>query len=102
MPRIVEDVYYDGARERVDRLGLGPLINEIREIISGFPLLVHEAKDTNGGAAVRKLLDARFADRGGWTKKVTGDIDWSKCHKVNGTKVCVGVEVRFRLGPICW
>lgn len=94
MPRIVEAVYYDGARERVDRLGLGPLIDEIREIISSFPLLVREVKDSNGGAAVRKLLDARFEDRGGWTKKVSGDIDWSKCHHVNGTKVCVGVEVQ--------
>jgi hypothetical protein len=94
MPRIVEDVYYDGARERVNRLGLGPLIDEIRDVISGFSLLVREVKDSNGGAAVRKLIDKRFEDRGGWTKKVSGDIDWSKCHHVNGTKVCVGVEVQ--------
>lgn len=94
MPRIVEEVYYDGARERVTRLGLSPLVEEIKEIISGFKLLVHEEKDANGGAAVRKLLDGRFQDRGGWTKKVSGDIDWSKCHMANGTKVCVGVEVQ--------
>jgi hypothetical protein len=59
------------------------LIEEIKDVVSGFPLLVHEKKDANGGAAVRKLLDARFQARGGWTKKVTGDIDWSKCHIVN-------------------
>jgi hypothetical protein len=94
MPRIVENVYYDGAHERVNRLGLSPLIDEIKDIIEGFTLLVNEQKDTNGGAAVRKLLDARFHERGGWTKKVTGDIDWSKCHSVNGTQVCVGVEVQ--------
>jgi len=94
MPKIVENVYYDGARERVNRLGLSPLIDEIKDIIEGFTLLVNEQKDTNGGAAVRKLLDARFDERGGWTKKVTGDIDWSKCHTVNGTQVCVGVEVQ--------
>jgi hypothetical protein len=29
-----------------------------------------------------------------WKQKVTGDVDWVKCHKVNGTRVCVGVEVQ--------
>lgn len=43
---------------------------------------------------MRKLIDARFEARGGWTRRVTGDIDWFKCHQVNGTKVCVGVEVQ--------
>jgi hypothetical protein len=32
--------------------------------------------------------------RGGWTKKQTGDIDWTKCKTVNGTRVCIGVEVQ--------
>lgn len=94
MPRIVEEVYYDGARERIERLGLGPLLEEVKSAISGFPLLVREEKDSNGGAAVRKLLDARFSAVGGWTRKVTGDIDWIKCHSTNGTKVCIGVEVQ--------
>lgn len=94
MPKIVEEIHYDGARERVERLGLTPLIDEIRQIVTGFQLLVQEQQDTNGGAAVRKLLDARFEQSGGWTKKVSGDIDWTKCKVVNGTKVCVGVEVQ--------
>ncbi len=94
MPRIVEEIYYDGARERVERLGLTPLIDEIKAIVTGFKLLVQEKGDTNGGAAVRKLLDARFKQSGGWTQKVSGDIDWTKCKVVNGTKVCVGVEVQ--------
>jgi hypothetical protein len=94
MPQIVDQVYYDGASERVERLGLSPLIEEVKDIISKFTLLVHEKKDSNGGAAVRRLLDGRFQARGGWTKKVTGDIDWTKCHSANGTRVCVGVEVQ--------
>ena len=94
MPQIVEQVYYDGARERVERLGLGPLIDEVKLIVSDFRLLVKEVKDSNGGAAVRKLIDPRFEAAGGWTKKTAGDIDWIKCHAVNGTKVCIGVEVQ--------
>jgi hypothetical protein len=94
MPRIVEQVYYDGASERIGRLGLTPLIDEIKRVIEGFELLVKEQTDANGGAAVRKLLDTSFQEIGGWAKKVTGDIDWIKCHRVNGTNVCVGVEVQ--------
>jgi hypothetical protein len=60
MPRIVEEVYYDGAKERIERLGLTPLLDEIKTLVSGFELLVEESVDANGGAAVRKLIDRRF------------------------------------------
>jgi Restriction endonuclease BglII len=56
---------------------------------------VKEQKDANGGAAVRKLIDARFELMGGWSKRQTGAVDWTKCQLINGTKVCVGVEVQF-------
>jgi hypothetical protein len=94
MPRIVEEVHYDGAAQRIERLGLTPLIDEIKEIISGFELVLEERVDANRGGRVRKLLDARFASSGGWTKKVVGDIDWLRCKRINGTRVCVGVEVQ--------
>lgn len=94
MPKIVEEVFYNGARERIERLGLTPLIDEIRSALEGFQLLVREQKDTNGGAAVRKLIDSQFDRLGGWTKKVSGDMDWIKCKVVNGTSVCIGVEVQ--------
>src|SRR6185295_7224266 len=94
MPRIVEEIYYDGARERLDRLGLAPLIEEIKAVVSGFELFVKEKTDANGGAAVRKFLDAQFKSVGGWKNRTTGDIDWYKCHQVNGTTVCIGVEVQ--------
>lgn len=94
MPRIVEEHCYDGARERIERLGLEPLFNEIKALLTGFPLFVKEAVDANGGAAVRKLIDGRFEASQDWTKKATGDIDWTKCHVVNGSKLCIGVEVQ--------
>lgn len=94
MPKLVEEVFYNGARERVDRLGLTPLIDEIRTVIDSFPLRVKEQVDANGAAAVRKLLDDAFNRIGGWAKKVSGDIDWLKCLVVNGTRLCVGVEVQ--------
>jgi hypothetical protein len=94
MPTIVEEVYYNGAKERIERLGLTPLVAEVKSAVTGFQLLVQERVDTNGGAAVRKLIDEQFRKLGGWTRKVSGDLDWVKCKSVNGTRVCIGVEVQ--------
>lgn len=95
MPRIVEEQPYDGVRERIDRLGLEPLVRELRDILQGFELRVKEERDANGGAAVRRLIDERFGRVSEWIKKQTGDVDWTKCLIVNGTRVCVGVEIQF-------
>ena len=95
MPRIVEEQPYDGARERIERLGLAPLFDELRGILQGFSLRVKEARDANGGGAVRRLIDERFDRATGWTKKQTGDVDWTKYVTVNGTRVCFGVEIQF-------
>lgn len=95
MPRIAEERAYNGAEDRIGRLGLTGLLEEVRRIITGFELLVKESVDANGGAAVRKLLDARFEAADGWTKRQTGDVDWSKCSTFNGARVCIGVEIQF-------
>jgi hypothetical protein len=95
MPFITEEKAYNGALERVNRLGLQPLLDEIRQIATAFQLKVKEERDANGGAAVRKMLDQRFEASQTWTKSQTGDVDWIKSKIVNGTRVCVGVEVQF-------
>lgn len=95
MPRIVEEKPYGGAIDRAERIGLGPLLTEIREIATGFILLVEERRDANGGAAVRKLIDKQFQAAAGWKKISSGDVDWTKCRAINGAKVCIGVEVQF-------
>jgi len=95
MPTISEEVHYDGATQKVARLGLGPLLNEVREIIQGFELRVAEQRDANGGAAVRRMIDQQFDKAKGWTFKKTGDVDWTKCHVVNGTSLCIAVEIQF-------
>jgi restriction endonuclease BglII len=95
MPVISEEKAYNGAQDRVERLGLSGLLAEVRQLVTGFRLLVKEAKDANGGAAVRRLLDARFQASEGWAKRQTGDVDWSKCTSFNGARVCLGVEIQF-------
>ena len=101
MPKIVEECPYDGVMERVSRLGLGPALQAVKEVLTGFDLRVREERDANGGAAVRKLIDAQFERQNvgqqspGWVKTVSGGIDWKRCHQINGTSVCIGVEIQF-------
>jgi hypothetical protein len=94
MPKISKQQEYASALIRIDRLGLSPLLAELTEILTAFELRVREAKDANGGAAVRKILDERFVQAGGWQIQKSGAVDWTKCHAVNGTRVCVGVEIQ--------
>lgn len=95
MPTIQARRAYDGAEERIERLGLRPLWEELLEVLNGWELLIEEKKHANGAAAVRQILDSRFEAAGGWTTFKSGGIDWSKCHIVNGTSVCLGVEIQF-------
>lgn len=94
MPTIVEEANYNGVAQKVERLGLTVLLNELHSVLTGFQLLVLEETDRNGGAAVRRMIDERFDLTGGWTKKQTGDVDWTKCHVINGTRVCIGAEIQ--------
>jgi hypothetical protein len=96
VPQITDEVSFGGAVEKIARLGLTPLHDELRQILTGFQLLVLEQKDANGGAAVRKMIDAEFEARAatGWRKAQTGAVDWTKCRVINGTSLCIGVEVQ--------
>jgi hypothetical protein len=95
VPKIVDRCEFDGANARIQRLGLQPLWTELEKILTEFPLLVEERRDANSGASVRAALDARFAEFSSWKKIASGGIDWVKCHSVNGTSVCIGVEIQF-------
>lgn len=93
--KIVEIKYYDGAREKITRLGLAGLFLEVQEIILHTKILLLEKKDANGGAELRKLLDATFESFGEWEKTVSGGIDWKKRVRYNRTFIAqIGVEVQ--------
>jgi len=97
VPRISNRQPYGGADARIERLGLTPLWDELEKILTGFQLLVLEEVDSNGGAAVRRMIDREFEKAGGWKKKQTGDVDWTKCLTINGARVCLGVEIQMSL-----
>jgi hypothetical protein len=70
------------------------LVDEVRGILTAFDLRVREQKDSNGGAALRELLDHRFDGATGWKKTQTGGVDWVKCRSYDGASACLGVEIQ--------
>ena len=95
MTKIVEECPYNGVSAKIDRLGLAPLLDEIRSALTSFDLRVREQKNANGAATVRRMIDAALKDVGDWTNTKAGDVDWIKCRVINGSRVCVGVEVQI-------
>jgi hypothetical protein len=94
MAKINSVTAYDGAEKKIQRLGLQPLVDEVTSLVRGTLIEVAEQAEANGAAAIRQLLDATFLATHTWQSKKAGDVDWSKCKVVNGTKVCVGVEIQ--------
>ena len=102
MPTISKEVPYNGAVERIRRLGLGELIYEVRQIITGFELRVKEEKDANGGAAVRKLIDASFSRAQNWTKQQVGGSIGQSALKSTALVYASASKYNSRHGVICW
>src|SRR5271157_6277892 len=94
MARVNSVRAYNGAEKKIQRLGLQPLVEELTSLIVSTEIRIQERAEANSGAAIRELLDARFAASGTWQARKSGDVDWSKCKVVNGTRVCVGVEIQ--------
>lgn len=93
--KITEVKFYDGAKEKVTRLGLAELFLEIQEIIFSTTVFLVEEKDANGGAELRKMLDARFEEFEEWEKTSSGGVDWKKKVRYNRTFIAkIGVEVQ--------
>jgi hypothetical protein len=87
--------YYDGARQRLGRLGMAGLYLELQEIILNTEIVLLEEKDANGAAHLRKALDDEFDKREDWTKIASGGMDWQKRLRYNQTfLVRLGVELQ--------
>jgi hypothetical protein len=95
MPKIADRTFFNGTNQKLDRLGLRKLWEDLEALLTSFELLVVEARNSNGGAAVRVMFDDRFRTVGGWENRPTGGVDWTKCYTINGTRVCLGIEIQF-------
>ena len=48
MTRIVNEEYFDGAKQKIERLGLWPLIDEIKSAIISFRLEIKQEIQASG------------------------------------------------------
>lgn len=92
--KIVQEIAYNGAEQRIERLNLRPLVQEVRGILKGLKIRIKEQKHANSGGVLRKLLDSKFEQKGGWTRRTAGGSDWKKCTEIDGATVCIEVEIQ--------
>lgn len=94
MPTITIRQDYNGFVTKVDRLGLGAIVAEV-ELTLNWQLLIEESRQVNGTQGIRKAIDQKFSDIGGWTKVASGGIDWSKSTQ-QGSRLGVEIQVSGR------
>ena len=93
--KITKVRYYDGAKDKICRLGLADLFLELQQIIFDTTILLLENKQANGAAVIREALDKSFENVGEWQKQTTGGVDWIKRIRYNYSVLArLGVEVQ--------
>lgn len=93
--KITKIKYYDGAKDKVCRLGISSLFLELQSILLDCQVEVLEKKNANGAAVLREVIDQKFKDVGEWKNRVTGSVDWIKRIRYNNSIVSrLGVEVQ--------
>lgn len=93
--KIIETKFYDGAHDKVFRLGLSNVFLELLESLIEVKIYLKEEKNANGAAVIRKSIDASLEKRKGWIKTTSGDVDWKKESDIECVVfVRIGVEVQ--------
>jgi hypothetical protein len=87
--------YYDGARDKICRLGLTESFLEIEEALLETNISLEETRKANDSGVVRGALDAALGKNEGWTQIKAGGIDWCKHRRYNVNFISkVGVEIQ--------
>ena len=93
--KITKIRFYDGARDKVCRLGLADLFLEVQELIFSTVISLEEKVEANGAAAIREALDKSFGKADGWKQTKAGGVDWAKQLRINTTFIAkLGVEIQ--------
>ncbi len=93
--KITRIKYYDGAKDKICRLGASHLFLELLEILFDTQIHLPEEKHANSAAVIRESLDDSFQKKEGWKKTTAGGIDWVKRIVYNQSVISrIGVEVQ--------
>lgn len=92
--RIAKEIPYDGVRQRIARLNLSPLVEEVRRALESVRLQLKKEPGAERPGFLQKLIDARFQRASGWSRAIKGRRYWKKCVEIDGASVCAKVGVR--------
>jgi hypothetical protein len=95
MPNLAERMFFGGAETKLNRLGLRGIWTELETVLTGFKFRLNNDDKSDTRIVLLKLLDDRFRSLGGWSQKKDEGIDWTGCHKISDTRVCLGVQIQF-------
>ncbi len=88
--------FYDGACEKIARLGMSDMLFELLNMLMNTEVFLEESKDANSGKVVRQKIDGMLESGEDWVKTGTGDLDWIKSKKVApATTIKMGVEIQM-------
>ena len=95
MPNVTENMFFGGAQQKLDRLGMKSIWNELENILTGFQVHFYKHDRRAAGVVLRRLLDNRFRSLSSWNENQGEGIDWIGFHTVKEARVCLGVEIQF-------
>ena len=95
MPNVTEHMFFGGAQQKLDRLGMKGIWNELEDVLTGFQVRLYKHDRRDAGIVLRRIFDNRFRSLRNWNENEGGSVHWIRCHSVNGTRVCLGVEIQF-------
>lgn len=97
MPELKECAFFGGAPEKIDRLGLKCIWNELESILTDFEPHIGNRNNISGRLSLRKLIDERFRSLVAWQLKRGGY--WAGCHKIDGIRAYLGVRMQLSVTP---
>jgi hypothetical protein len=95
MPKLTERAFFGGTDERLNRLGLTNVWQELENILTNFQLCLDKGENTDHGIVLRKLIHARFRSTSGWKGKRSGGVNWTRCHRIGEIRVCLGAQIQL-------
>lgn len=97
MPELIERAFFGGAKQKVNRLGLEYIWNELESVLTDFEVQRENRNNATDRLSLRKLLDERFRSLVAWEFKRRGY--WIGCHKIDGIRAYLGVRMQFFVTP---
>jgi hypothetical protein len=69
-------MFFGGAQQKLDRLGLKGMWNELENVLTGFRTRLNKHDSRDSGIVLRRLLDNRFRSLRNWNENKGEGVDW--------------------------